>query len=386
MDRPGRHGLWCDDERVSPEEIVSIVNVRLASDFALDGFLGGIGTGAWRLADRAGGRRAVLKLSTPTSGFLRSVVEGLPALTEHLRQRDYPTPPILAAGAVADGGTWFWVQAWSAGEPMERALGEPLSPGNLERLLATLNLHEAIAPAGHVRDWSAFVHDNVLAGDHEWGVLAGVDDDGVRGALAALSDWLRPVDGVRLEDTDFVHGDFGPHNTIVDGPTLAVIDLDSAGRGDRMIDLARLLRHGLGDPPIARRIIEKADAANARDRLRLAAAYWSVNRCARPISSAPALSCAARSTRATTRSRCSRRPRTRQAATRPSWSQQRVPTSPSGGSHEAIREGCNVGELLLDFGQRLVGSSIPCTGRAARPDPVDRHMAAVLSGQASAAE
>ena len=72
-------------------------------------------------------------------------------------------------------------------------------------------------------------------------------------------------------------GDFGPHNVIVDrGRIRAVIDLDASGQGDRVIDLARLLRRADNNPTIRDRIFAEADAIDRHDRLLVAGAFWLV--------------------------------------------------------------------------------------------------------------
>jgi hypothetical protein len=182
----------------------------------------------------------------------------------------YPTPPILAHGAL-DDERHFLVTAFSrdaehaapAAAPDTHPAAAP-DADLLAQAAAAIELHAAVHPRPE-RDWSAMITLFLNGGitEHEFHPdLAGL-------ATQALALVPHPVPA--LPSTEFVHGDFSTANLLTrDGALAAVIDLEGFGRGTRTIDLTALLASVIGRAPataidsLARAAVAASDEATFR--------------------------------------------------------------------------------------------------------------------------
>lgn len=170
----------------------------------------------------------------------------------------YPTPPILAYGAL-DDERYFLVTAFEPdAEPV------PANADFLAQAAAAVELQAGVRPRAE-RDWSAMITLFLNGGiaEHEFhSELAG---------LAARALALVPHPVPALPSTEFVHGDFTTANLLSrDGALSAVIDLEGFGRGTRTIDLVALLASVVCDAPatavesLARAAVAASDDATFR--------------------------------------------------------------------------------------------------------------------------
>ncbi len=219
------------------QRAVAALTKQLGKRFVLGEWLGGQHLGA-RAVESEDGVRGVLKVSDHA---YKPVVEQAVRLIEQLRAAGYPAPRSLCHGSLPGG--YFYLQERAVGYPM-RAGGvwQELNADELAILLGLLTRHSALAPeASH--NWSQSVESVTLHRLHEWVVVAESKIPVVQELLQACERCVAGINHSTLRHTDLVIGDFGPHNILVDhaGNVTAVIDLEGAGRGDRVIDLVGLL-------------------------------------------------------------------------------------------------------------------------------------------------
>lgn len=204
---------------------------RLATRLGLDGAAARLTVRTYRPR-----RRAVVELATPTGtiyvkvlrpGRVRSVHEAHRAATA----AGYPAPHPL--GWTTDG---LLVLAALPGRPLRDALltGTPLTDGVVDGVLAALDLPPALATGARRLTWGQKAR-------HYAGVIAAtVPDLAARArSIAAAVDHAAPEG----PDTP-VHGDFYEAQLMVAADRVTgVLDIDTAGRGERLDDAACLLAH-----------------------------------------------------------------------------------------------------------------------------------------------
>jgi Ser/Thr protein kinase RdoA (MazF antagonist) len=124
----------------------------------------------------------------------------------------------------------------------EGGVWRELDADELAVLLSVLDRHSALAP-GVAHDWSKSVEEVALHQLGEWTVVARSQLPVVQKLLEACQQRVAGLSDPAMRHNDLVIGDFGPHNVLVDdeGRVTAVVDLESAGRGDRVIDTIGLL-------------------------------------------------------------------------------------------------------------------------------------------------
>ena len=195
-------------------------------------------SGAWSV-ESLDGECGILKVSKDSSC---DRVAQTVRVVEHLRAAGYPTPRPLHHGPIPGGGCCYL---------QERVPGHLLrSPGvyaelnhhELELLLHVLDLHTGMAPEG-VQDWTCQVETVALQHQGAWAVVAQSRLPTVQRLLEACARRCAGLGAPAWRHDDLVIGDFGPHNVLLTdhGRVAAVIDLEGAGRGDRVIDMVGLL-------------------------------------------------------------------------------------------------------------------------------------------------
>ena len=221
----------------SYQRAVDALTEQLGKCFVLGETLGGQDLGA-RAVYAEDGTRCVLKVS---DSAYRSAAEYAVRLTEQLRAAGYPAPRPLHHGPMPGG--YFYLQERAPGQPMrEGGVFRELDADELTVLLGVLDRHSELAQSV-LHDWSRSVEEVVLNHFHEWAVVAQSQLPVVQKLLRACEQRIAGVSDPVLRQNDLVIGDFGPHNILVDdeGCVTAVVDLESAGRGDRVIDTVGLL-------------------------------------------------------------------------------------------------------------------------------------------------
>lgn len=203
------------------------VNDQTGDAWQLDSrFATGVSDGAWRV--RRGGTVAVLKWR-PASSSLHN--PDAPAVAEYLRAAQYPTPAWLAWGTTADDQTQWSLQDFVDGEPMRN-----LDVAAAEVILGLVRKHRELVPPT-TRDWNAYMRAHVSTGNlsHRDIAAAGPQFGAVLDDALALAD---PHTAADLIATEFVHSDFNVANILMrDGAVVAVVDIDSAGRGCAVYDV-----------------------------------------------------------------------------------------------------------------------------------------------------
>jgi aminoglycoside phosphotransferase (APT) family kinase protein len=188
--------------------------------------------GAALVEDAVGGR-AILKVMpdvAPWSGAWGASV----GLVERLRTAGYPAPRYLGSGSLA--GCVYTLQ-----EVMPGAVPTRLTTGHLDQALALAERHAGMA-AGSPSRWQSYVHA-LLSGAHEPERLAfaRASAPGTARLLAEIEALAPRLAGLRLQESDVVHGDFHHQNLLVEGDRVtAVLDWEQATAGDWRYDVSWL--------------------------------------------------------------------------------------------------------------------------------------------------
>ena len=258
------------------QQVVDAVNGSSDRDLQLVGRLGGDAVGAWELIDSAG-RREVLKFSADRGWMAHFSRVG--AVCDFLRSRGYPAPRVTDSGVVG-GVVAYYLQEFVPGRRLaEQRAGAYLSGDAVETMLQLNGLQEGLAPSVRPsgQGWSDYLEACLWGEDHEWAALEALADPAVDELLADV----RRVLGSSRRDVfvrdDLVTGSFEPHNVLVDrGTVTAVVDLDAAGDGDRIIDMAALLRFDRSGAHTERILAEAARIGRPWP-LRAAIIYWALS-------------------------------------------------------------------------------------------------------------
>jgi Ser/Thr protein kinase RdoA (MazF antagonist) len=195
-------------------------------------------SGAWAV-EAPDGEQGILKVARDSScECLAQTVR----VVQHLRAVGYPTPRPLHYGPIP-GGACCYLQEREPGHLMRSpGIYTELSYHELGLLLGLLELQAGIAPeVSH--DWTGQVEAVALRHQGAWTVVAQSPLPAVQRLLATCEQRCAGLGDPGWRHGDLVIGDFGAHNVLLDdhGRVAAVIDLEGAGRGDRVIDLMGLL-------------------------------------------------------------------------------------------------------------------------------------------------
>jgi hypothetical protein len=260
------------DDASSYQRAMDELAEQLGKRFVLGEMLGGQHLGA-RAVDAEDGTRGVLKVSDDA---YRSVVEHAVRLAGQIRAAGYPAPRPLYHGPMPGG--YFYLQERAPGRPMrEGGLYRGMDAEELAILLGVLDRHAALA-AGAPHDWSKSVEEVALHPRREWAVVAQSRLPVVQRLLEACERRLAGLSDPAMRHNDLVVGDFGPHNVLVDdeGRLTAVVDLESAGRGDRVIDTVGLLY--MVEPHLLGVVRDAALAIASPEALAVCGVYWIIRR------------------------------------------------------------------------------------------------------------
>jgi len=260
-----------DDVR-SYQRAVDARTDHLGKRFVLGEMLGGQHLGA-RAVRAEDGTHGVLKVSDDA---YQSVVEDAVRLAEHLRAAGYPAPRPLHHGPMSGG--YFYLQERAPGRPMrEGGVYTELDTDELAVLLNVLDRHATCAPAVS-HDWSKSVKEVALHQRGEWSVVAQRKLPVVQKLLEACERCVASLGDPAMRHNDLVIGDFGPHNILVDneGHVTAVVDLESAGRGNRIVDTVGLLY--MVEPHLLHVVRDAALKIASPEAVALCGVYWIVRR------------------------------------------------------------------------------------------------------------
>ena len=256
--------------------VVDALNESSGRSLSLVRRLGGEAVGAWEVIDRSG-RREVLKFSA-LPGWVAHFAR-VRGVSDHVRRRGYPTPRVTVSGVMANGIAYY-LQEFASGRPLAaQEVNAELSNEGVELMLGLNRLQEGLAPPGRApgQSWSDYLEACLWRDEHEWAELAALEHPEVSGFLADLRAFLGTNQAQVFVRDDLVTGSFEPHNILVDGngvPT--VVDLDAAGPGDRIIDMAALLRFDRRGVH-AERITAEAARIDRLWPLHAARVYWTIS-------------------------------------------------------------------------------------------------------------
>jgi aminoglycoside phosphotransferase (APT) family kinase protein len=230
-------------------------------------------SGAWAV-HAPDGEQFILKVSSDTSC---DHVGRTALLVEHLRRAGYPTPRWLRFGSLQGGGCYY-LQERVPGKLMRSpGVYSELNHHELQLLLQVLNLHAGIALEASP-DWTANVEAVALYQQGEWEVVAQSPLPAVQHLLQICRQRCMELGDPHWARGDLVHGDFGAHNVLLDdhGRILAVIDLEEAGRGDRLVDIVGLFY--MAEPELISVIRREALQVATLEALTVCGIYWIVHR------------------------------------------------------------------------------------------------------------
>ncbi|NLD45392.1 MAG: phosphotransferase [Chloroflexi bacterium] len=264
MALPGRTGAY--------ERAIDALTEELGTRFVLGERLGGGHLGA-RAVYADDGTSAVLKVSDAS---YRSAVEPAVVLAERLQAAGYPAPRPLHHGDIPGG--YFFLQERAPGRPMRPVgVSQELDADELAVLLGLLDRHAGLG-AGAPHDWTESVQDVSIHRRREWTLVAENPLPVVQRLLKACEQRLAGISDLSMRHDDLVIGDFGPHNILVDeeGQVTCVVDLESAGRGDRVIDTLNLLY--MVEPHLLGVVRDAALAIARPEAFVVCGVYWIVRR------------------------------------------------------------------------------------------------------------
>lgn len=228
---------------------------------------------AWAL-DAPDGTRWVLKVAHESTC---DQVMALAALTAYLRSVGYPTPCMRYAGVLPDGGC-VSLQEWLPGQLMRvPGIWTELNQDELRLLLSILARHAQLAPPDS-RDWIAHVEAIVVQHQGEWEVVAQSRLLVIQRILGICQQHSAQLGALPWRHDDLVIGDFGPHNMLLDdhGQLAAVLDLEGAGRGARIIDLVGL--RYMVEPTLLQQLQCEALAIAHPSVITASGIYWIIHR------------------------------------------------------------------------------------------------------------
>lgn len=254
------------------QRALDCANGELRKHFELSERLPGK-SGAWRVQS-PDGEQAILKVFDDSYGA--TVAQTIP-LVEQLRAAGYQTPRPLHHGKVPRGG-YFYLQERLPGQTMRSpGVWSELNQHELGLLLSVLDMHAGLAPDVSL-DWTRRVEEVALNQKGEWEIVAQSPTPAVQNLLDKCERRCAEIGDPGLSHGDLVIGDFGPHNVLLDGQGrfAAVIDLESAGRGDRVIDVVGLLY--MVEPDLLDEVRRAALEISSSAALGSCGAYWIVHR------------------------------------------------------------------------------------------------------------
>lgn len=230
-------------------------------------------SGAWAVA-ALDGTHAVLKVFP---GGACDHVAQLVRVVEHLRAAGYPTPRPLHYGPLPGGGCFYLQQRVPGHLLRSPGVYAALNRHELDLLLQVLDRHAGLAPAD-APDWTSQVDAVAVRHQGAWAVVAQSPLPAVQRLLETCARRCAGRGAAEWTHGDLVHGDFGPHNVLLDGhgQVTAVIDLADAGRGDRVIDLMGLLY--MVEADLLQRVRRKALEVATPAAVTASGVYWMVQR------------------------------------------------------------------------------------------------------------
>lgn len=193
---------------------------------------GGVNAGAV-LVRLTGGTAAVLKVEGRSHALHLDSTLRAQRIVEHMRERGYPTPAWLGAGATP-------THVWHLMDFVDAAPAPHLTPSIVEQLMEIVEIQagRASEPYDHwAYAWRvATGREPAVAGLSEHSSVAAALVERVHGRCANVP----PPPGA----PDMVHADLNPGNVLVrDGAVVAVVDIENAGSGTRATDLTTLQWH-----------------------------------------------------------------------------------------------------------------------------------------------
>lgn len=257
-------------------DILTQINKRPGISYRLVGrYDGGENQGAFRLTD-AQGVAFVLKYQQRAGWLAR--LEHARRITGRLSERGVRVPRYVLIGALDDDWS-YGVQSALPGAPPAS-----LTPDQARRLINWLELQTGQGLATEP-NWATYVRAAVFAGESGWSESFRVYSPATRGLLQRMQRCVDGLDDVCSQAADIVHGDLALDNVLVDaGQVSSIVDWDAAGRGDRVLDFAKLLYYSYDNRPVRdllrRHILELRGAASLRVHLVyciLAQLDWSIH-------------------------------------------------------------------------------------------------------------
>lgn len=224
--QPGAHS---GDLTADIDHLVHAINEVESTSFRMVGSLAGGATGAYALEPGP----CVLKIRR---GNMAWWVRRGQITVDSLRAVGYPAPEFLHIGEIDE--TTFWITERLPGTPMAEALTWDTLPLLLELVDRTADVRPATG-----QDWSVAMKKVPLDDEFGWCELISSQSADAARLIDELQAVIEPLRDANIPNDDAVHGDFGPHNVLVDkGRVTAVVDCEAPGRGTRIYDLAHLRR------------------------------------------------------------------------------------------------------------------------------------------------
>jgi aminoglycoside phosphotransferase len=227
---------------MDPHHIVDRINRRHGTSYRLlSRYQRGENQGAFALQDDTG-RGFVLKY-LQRAGWL-SRLEHAREITRRLSERGVAVPRYVLLGELDEHWT-YGVLSLLPGSP-----AQSLSPEQAQQLVAWIELQ-----AGQARpaepNWSWYVRAVVFEGESGWSASLRTYSPATRALLQRADHSVAGLEASCSEAADIVHGDLALDNLLVAGGRLSgIVDWDAAGRGDRALDIAKLLYYCYDNRPV----------------------------------------------------------------------------------------------------------------------------------------
>jgi aminoglycoside phosphotransferase (APT) family kinase protein len=161
-----------------------------------------------------------------------------------LSERGVAVPRYVLLGELDEHWTYS-IQSLLPGLP-PRALTSRQS----QQLIDWIELQATQARASQP-DWSWYVRAVVFEGESGWTASLRSYAAATRELLQRIERSVAGLEQSCLEAADIVHGDLALDNVLVDdGHLSGIVDWDAAGRGDRALDVAKLLYYSYDNRPV----------------------------------------------------------------------------------------------------------------------------------------
>ena len=261
---------------MNPYTILDRINLRHGTAYRLAGkYQHGENQGAFALLDAAGAA-FVLKYLQRAGWVAR--LEHARRITRRLGERGVAAPRYELVGEL-EGDWTYCIQ-----NALPGSAARSLTVAQARQLIAWIEL-QAEQGLATEPNWSHYVHAVVFDGESGWSESLRAYSPETQALLGRMLSRVERSRDERLVAADSVHGDLALENVLLDnGQVSGIVDWDAAGRGDRALDVAKLLYYCYDNRPVRDLLQRHVLALRGPERMNLHLVYcmlaqldWSIH-------------------------------------------------------------------------------------------------------------